>query len=52
MEIFNLDNDGYYMQDYKFVLWLEINSLNGEGVQIFLDVVFCDVYVCRFVNIV
>lgn len=45
MEISNSDNEGYNMPDHKLVLRLETNSPNGEGAQIFSDVVFHDVHV-------
>uniref|UniRef100_K1QCJ6 Uncharacterized protein n=1 Tax=Magallana gigas TaxID=29159 RepID=K1QCJ6_MAGGI len=45
IEIFNSDDEGYYMPDHKLVLRLETNSPSGQGAMIFSDVVFHDVHV-------
>lgn len=45
IDVFNSDELGYYMQNHKLVLRLETSSANGEGAQIFSDVVFHDVHV-------
>ncbi|XP_065927240.1 von Willebrand factor D and EGF domain-containing protein isoform X2 [Magallana gigas] len=45
IEIFNSDDEGYYMPDHKLVLRLETNSPSGQGAMIFSDVVFHDVHI-------
>lgn len=45
IDVFNSDELGYYMQNHKLVLRLETSSANGDGAQIFSDVVFHDVHV-------
>lgn len=42
------DNEDYYMQDHKLALRLITNNANGQGAQIFSNVVFKDVHVSLF----
>ena len=45
LELFNTDDENYYIQNNKLVLRLETNSPSGEGAKIFADVKFADVQV-------
>lgn len=45
LELFNTDDENYYIQNNKLVLRLETNSPPGEGAKIFADVIFADVHV-------
>ena len=45
LELFNTDDENYYIQNNKLVLRLETNSPRGEGAKIFADVKFADVQV-------
>lgn len=52
LELFNTDDENYYIQNNKLVLRLETNSPPGEGAKIFADVIFADVHVsnCQINN--
>nr|XP_022311532.1 von Willebrand factor D and EGF domain-containing protein-like [Crassostrea virginica] len=45
LELFNTDDENYYIQNNKLVLRLETNSPPGEGAKIFADVIFADVHI-------
>ena len=48
IEVFNTDDEGYYLPDHKLVLRLETNGASGDGATIFANADFHDVHVCNF----
>ncbi|XP_061171058.1 von Willebrand factor D and EGF domain-containing protein-like [Saccostrea echinata] len=45
IDVFNSDEENYYLNDHRLVLRLETNSPAGNGAKIFSDIVFPDVHV-------
>lgn len=45
IDVFNSDEDDYYMQDHKLALRLITSNVNGEGAKIFSNAVFKDIHV-------
>ena len=48
IEVFNTDDEGYYLPNHKLVLRLETNGASGDGATIFANADFHDVHVCNF----
>lgn len=49
MEIFNSDEEDYYLADHHLVLQLKTNRPNGNGAKIFNEAEFSDVNVCLLI---
>nr|XP_022287793.1 von Willebrand factor D and EGF domain-containing protein-like isoform X2 [Crassostrea virginica]XP_022287794.1 von Willebrand factor D and EGF domain-containing protein-like isoform X2 [Crassostrea virginica] len=45
IEVFNTDDEGYYLPNHKLVLRLETNGASGTGAQIFANAAFHDVHI-------
>nr|XP_022339990.1 von Willebrand factor D and EGF domain-containing protein-like isoform X1 [Crassostrea virginica]XP_022339999.1 von Willebrand factor D and EGF domain-containing protein-like isoform X1 [Crassostrea virginica] len=45
IEVFNTDDEGYYLTNHKLVLRLETNGASGDGAQIFANADFHDVHI-------
>lgn len=45
LEVFNSDDDDYYLKDNRLVLRLETNKASGTGAKIFSDVLLHDINV-------
>ena len=45
IEVFNTDDEGYYLTNHKLVLRLETSGASGTGAQIFANAAFNDVHV-------
>ncbi|XP_078340873.1 von Willebrand factor D and EGF domain-containing protein-like [Crassostrea virginica] len=45
IEVFNTDDEGYYLPSHKLVLRLETNGASGDGATIFANAAFHDVHI-------
>ena len=50
IDVFNTDDEGYYLTNHKLVLRLETNGASGTGAQIFANAAFHDVHVRVFLT--